>query len=594
MGIFQRSTKLRLRRAVRRQKKQVDDIGEAADANLDKHFFGRLGQLTDVRRFVIGWVSLVLLLSVAIIFQASALRDKYQSTQPVPGGTFIEGIVGRYTNVNPLYATGSVDAAVSKLVFAGLFKYDNNNQLTPDLAEKIDVDSSEKKYTVTLKPNLKWHDGQPLTAKDVVFTYQLIQNPDSRSFMQPSWKGVTMEAKDDRTVVFTLPSNLSAFPHSLTNGIIPQHLLANVSPEQLRSNEFNTVRPVGAGPFRFEELEIDRAEPEKQDARVALVPNTNYHFGSPKLGRYIIKTYQDQKSLEKAYTDKEVTAISGLPAAPDSYQSDESTVEYSLPVAGQVMAFFKTSQAPLNNKDVRQALVLAADRQKLISATNYPLLPSDSPLLKSQLGYNKQYTQSTGNLKKAQQLLDKAKWRQSGDDPIRKQKGAPLKLRLFAEANSEYAAVAGELQKEWRALGIDTQVTLQPASDLQVTASRHNYDVFLTAISTGADPDVFAYWHSSQSDIRSNTRLNFSEYNSPRADASLEAGRTRSDPALRPLKYMPFLQVWSQDNPALAIYQPRFLFVVRKPFYNFGVESVVTPVDRYSNVHEWMIRDSRQ
>lgn len=594
MGTSKRSTKLKLRRAVRRQKKQVNGIGEVTDAHLEKHFFGRLGRLTGVRRFVVGWVALVVLLTGAVIFQASALREKYQTNQPAAGGTFSEGIVGSYSNVNPLYASGSVDAAVSRLVFAGLFRYDNDNKLVPDLAESMSVDKTEKQYTVVLKPDLYWHDGQKLTAKDVVFTYELVKDPDARSFMQPSWSGVTIEAKDDRTVVFTLPNTLSAFPHSLTNGLVPKHLLANVSAENLRSDEFNTVRPVGSGPFRFETLEVDRSVPEQQNERIALSPYESYHMGEPKLGRYVIKTYHDQPALEQGYQSKEVNAISGLPASPDNFQADDSTHEYSLPMAGQVMAFFKTSQPLLNDPDLRNALVLAADRKKVIEATGYPLLPSDSPLLRSQVGYSKALTQQTGNPKKAKQELDKAGWKLQGQDPIRKKDGKPLKLRMYAEANSEYAAVAGELQRQWREVGADVQVTLQSPSDLQSTAASHNYDIFLTAISTGADPDVFAYWHSSQADIRSGSRLNFSEYNSPRVDASLEAGRTRSDPSLRPLKYQPFLKTWMADNPALSLYQPRFLFVVREPFYGFGMESVVTPADRYNKVHEWMIRDSQR
>ena len=84
--------------------------------------------------------------------------------------------MGSFTDVNPIYATNTVDASVAKLVFAGLLKYDSKGGLVNDLAEKLEVNEGTQTYTVHLKPNLTWHDGKPLTAKDVVFTYRIIQN----------------------------------------------------------------------------------------------------------------------------------------------------------------------------------------------------------------------------------------------------------------------------------------------------------------------------------------------------------------------------------------------------------------------------------
>lgn len=591
--MIKKPSKPELKQIIKRQSKQVGDMGVVADAQLDRHFFGRLSRLGTVKRFVIGWVGLILLLMVALLLQANALEGKYQQLQPSEGGIFTEGIVGDFTNADPLYATDSVDSAVSRLIFAGLFEYDDDNKLVPNLAEKIELDKTAKIYTVTLKPDLKWQDGQKLTSDDVVFTYQLIQNPDSRSYMQSSWTGIKIEAKDERTVVFTLPNTLSAFPQSLTNGLVPKHILEKVAPEQMRSNEFNNTRPIGAGPFKFETLEVDRTTPGKEDERISLVPFSDYHKGAPKIDRFIIKTFQDQKAMEQGYNDKQVTAISGLTASPDKMRDDPQTHEYSLPLAGQVMVFFKNSEAPFKDPRVRNALVLGVNRQKVIESTGYPLLVSDSPLLRSQIGYDAKLVQKTNNQAQARKILDQAGWK-VGENGVREQNKNKLTFRLYTEANSEYAAISHELQKQWRDIGVDAQVTLQTPSELKATASSHNYGAFMTAISTGADPDVYAYWHSSQNDVRSRSRLNFSEYDSPRADAGLEAGRTRSDPTLRSIKYRPFLESWLKDNPALALYQPRYLFVVHEPFYNFNVDSLVTPNDRYNNVHNWMIKESRR
>lgn len=592
--MLNQKTKLRLRKLLRARRRQVEGISGAADKQLEKHFFRRLGRLVGVKRFVAGWLTLIAVLLVVLFLQGNALQDKYLSVQPSPGGTFTEGIVGNYSNANPLYATGTVDAAVSKLIFAGLYQYDSKGSLVPNLAENLVVDSTEKKYTVTLKPNLVWHDGQKLDSEDVVFTYQLIQNPDAGSYLYPSWKGVSIEAVDERTVVFTLPDRLSGFRHSLTNGLVPKHVLEDVDPEQLRSSDFNTVRPVGAGPFKFDAVEVEATgetgEGVDQQERIGLSAFDNYVIGRPHLNRFLVRTFADHDSMEQAFERKEITSMAGLTTSPEDLDR-ASTREITLPLSGQVMVFFKVTQKPFDSKEVRRALILGLDRSKVLNAVGYPLLPSDSPLLRSHIGYNETLTQQTGNIKAARQILDRAGWKLDSKDGVRKRDKIPLSFNLYSEANSEYASVTQSLQKQWREIGADVKVNLQSTQDLQSTVSTHNYDALLYAISVGADPDVYAYWHSSQADIRSGTRLNFSEYKSQLADIALEGGRSRSDPKIRAAKYRPFLKAWTQDNPALALYQPRYLYIVREPFYGFDMESLVNPVDRFANVERWMIRE---
>jgi peptide/nickel transport system substrate-binding protein len=118
-----------------------------------------------------------------------------------------------------------------------------------------------------------------------------------------------------------------------------------------------------------------------------------------------------------------------------------------------------------------------------------------------------------------------------------------------------------------------------------------DYDALLFGTSIGADPDVYVYWHSSQIDPNSPVRLNFSQYSSAGADAGLEAGRTRLDPALRAAKYQPFLQAWQTDAPALGLYQPRFLYLTRGPVYGLEEATINSDIGRFRNVHNWQVRE---
>jgi len=523
--MIDRSTKLRWRRRFRRSRRQVEDLGQQAEEQLERHLMKRISRLAQVRRFVVTWVFLLTLLGGGVIFQIQALSGYYQHLQPAPGGTFTEGVLGSFTNANPLYATGAVDSAVSRLVFAGLMRYDQSNQLVTDLAENWTVDEKGTVYTITLRKNLAWHDGKPLTANDVVFTYQVIQNADAKSPLASSWQGVKIEALDDRTVVFSLPNALIAFPYSLTNGIVPRHLLEGIPMSQLRSVNFNTLRPIGSGPFRWDAIEVIGSTPEDREQRIALLAYENYHLGKPKLNRFVVRSFHDEKRMLASFKGRELNSMAGLSILPDELKNDGSLYDYNIPFTGQVMVFLKNSVEALQDFRVRRALTVATDTNEVIRGLGYPVIPSYEPLLIDHLGYDRQFTQFGYNPEEAVRILNEAGWL-IGENGIRIKDGKPLTLQLYSQNTGEYTYVSQVLQRQWRAVGVDVQVLLQPDSDIQTAIASHKYDVLLYGIALGVDPDVFPYWHSSQADPRAPKRLNFSEYKSVVADRALEGGRT--------------------------------------------------------------------
>lgn len=586
--------KRKITRLVKKRRKQVEGISSSTDKSFERHFIRRLVRLPNIQRFLLGWVGLLVILTVGLVLQTRSLYGKYQSVQPQAGGIYNEGITGSFTNANPLYASSPVDSSVSKLVFSGLLKSNPDNKLEGDLAESWAYDQSETVYTVILKKNLKWHDGKPLTSKDVIFTYRLIQYPDTKSYLYPSWQGIKVEAKDDRTITFTLPNSLSSFPHSLTNGIVPEHVLKNISPSQLRSNSYNNVNPIGSGPFSFSKVEVVSGNPSEKQERIALKAYDNYHFQKPKLDSFTIRTFAHEGAMVKAYEDKNINAMIGLASVPDQLAKQSDTVDFSIPLTGQVLVFFKTSQEVLKDVEVRKALVLASDKKQIFSQLSYPLPSIDEPLLRSHIGYDKTLKQITGNAEEAKKLLENSGWKATSPNGIREKNGQKLSFSLYSQNTSEYNSIANSLQKQWRKIGVEMSVELQSDQDLQSTLAQHNYDALLYGISIGPDPDVFAYWHGSQADPRSSTRLNFSEYKSSVADQALEGGRTRSDPQLRTVKYKPFLQAWRNDAPALALYQPRMLYIAREPMHGFDSKSANSATDRFSHVEKWTIREGRQ
>jgi peptide/nickel transport system substrate-binding protein len=586
-----RASKLRFRRRLRLRQKQVEQFGITAEDQLERNFFKRLERLTNVRRFVVTWLLLLVLLAGCVTAQIRSLGAYYQMPAPVPGGTYTEGILGSFTNANPLYATSQVDLAVSKLLFAGLFTYDQANNLKGDLAESIKSDDRGIVYTVTLKPNLRWQDGKPLTAEDVAFTYNVIENPDAQSPFLSSWQGIQVKAVDKRTILFTLPSQLSSFPYSLTNGIVPKHILGQYSVRSLRSLQFNTSKPVGAGPFSLNALEVTGTDATNREERIAFTPFADYNGGKPKLDRLVIHSFRDQDQMLSSYRMRDINAMVGLTKVPDQIAADASSRIYNIPLTAAAMTFFRTTSPILSDKTVRQALVRATDTKRIIDNLDYPTLPVREPILQSQVGYNAAYGQFGFDLAAAQSQLQQAGW-VPGSDGIRRKDGKALSFNLYAQDNSEYATVAKELSKQWRRAGVDAKVSLKSSTDFQVTLSSHDYDALLYGISIGKDPDVYVYWDSKNADVRSAGRLNFSEYKSGAADAALQSGRTRTDPTLRMIKYQPFLQAWRDDAPAVGLYQPRFLYISHSKVYGLSEHAINAETERYTNVQNWMVRET--
>jgi peptide/nickel transport system substrate-binding protein len=360
----------------------------------------------------------------------------------------------------------------------------------------------------------------------------------------------------------------------------------------MRSVAFNTRKPVGAGPFEWQAIELNGASVDNRQEHIALKPFANYHDGKPKLSSFVVRTFRSEEQLVNSFQKQEVNAIVGLTDMPDQLQNDSDMRAYNLPLTAAVMAFFKTSEGVLADRGVRSALVQASDVPSIIASLPYVTLPVREPLLPGQPGYNAAYQQSAYNLAAAKAQLDAAGW-VPGKDGIRRKAGQPLTFQLTAQNNGEYPTVARELARQWRLVGADVKVIVSPdEATFQNTLAYHSYDAVLHGISIGVDPDVYVYWSSTQADERAPVRLNLSEYRSRQADTALESGRTRLDPQLRAEKYKPFLQAWQADAPALGLYQPRFLYITRGTLFGLSEHPINTDADRFASVLDWQIRQA--
>ncbi len=589
--MLKRHTKLRVKRRIRIQRRRITDAGEQASNTIERHLIRRWRNLNDVWRHILAWWLLIIIASVGLFLQTGWLDAYYRKISYVPGGVYREGMLGEVTNINPIFASDEPDRAVSRLVFSGLLNFDNEGRLVNDLAQSVTADDKGTTYTAVLKPGVTWHDGRPLTAEDVAYTIRMIQHPDTRSPLNLSWQGVVVSIVDARTVKFELSSALTTFPQSLVVGIIPKHVLEGQAPERLRSQPFNAAKAVGSGPFKIDSITL-RDPSEVTNRRIVLNNNPAYYNGAPKLDQFVIDTYNNFDDILADYragrlTGMVVTSAEQLQEIKGNKQISEREKVSTVPLFTGLYVFLKTTDPLFSDVKVRQALVLGTNPATITAKFGEPVISVDSPLLKGQVGYDKNITQGHFNQARANQLLDEAGWKRNPDG-IRAKDNRQLDINLTTQNNNDYPAIADDIKNQWAQLGVKVTIRSEASDTIQQNIiAPHAYQALLYGISIGPDPDVYPYWHSKEASVN---RFNLAEYKSASADAALEAGRTRAIPAIRAVKYRPLLEAWRTDAPAIGLYQPLFIYVQAPNSFGFRTGRYVEAADRFSNVNEWMVR----
>jgi peptide/nickel transport system substrate-binding protein len=545
----------------------------------------RWSNAREVRRHIAIWV-----LAIGLIIGASGLQifwyqQSYRSTANATGGTYAEGVLGPINTLNPIFASTSAEESASNLLFSRLLTYDASGTLNYDLAESFTMSENQRTYTVKLRPDAMWHDGLFVRAKDVVFTVNLIKNPATRSTIS-GWNDIRVKAIDDLTVAFSLPAVYAPFPHALNYlPILPEHLLRDVEPSALRENAFSNA-PVGSGPFtlRF----VQGLEQRTGRKIIHLAHNDTYYKGAPNLERFQLHIYSTTDELIRglntseiiAATDLTVTDTEQIPA--QRYSIDER------PVNSGVYTLFNTTTGVMSDVKVRQALQAGTDTEALRSVVSDKVPALSLPFINGQVG-GELPSAPSHDPERAGELLDEAGWRMRGTS--RQKDGQVLKLSLVTTKNNDLEKVLAELTKQWRALGVSVTTNIVDPSDpsqnvVQDILQPRAYDALLYRLTIGADPDVYAYWHSSQA----NRGLNFSNYTNSIADEALASARGVTAKDLRDAKYRTFARQWLNDAPAIGIYQSTSQYAYTDAVHAAKKGSrFVTATDRYNDVRYWSV-----
>lgn len=540
----------------------------------------------------IRWQLFIALVGIVLLSAMLALLALGSTTieRPDYGGTYIEGVAGRPSTINPLFSQyNDVDRDIAALVFSGLTLADETGVIKPDLASQWAISADGLAYTFTLRTDVRWHDGVEFGPDDVLYTIHTMQDPAYKGppNLATFWRTVAITQVDNVTIRFQLTQPYAPFLSYATIGILPAHLLKEVPANELLQNPFNR-RPVGTGPFQVADYTSDS---------LSLDVNKDYYGVRPYLSRIHFKFYADYESIFAAFNRGEVEGISRiLPTYLPKARATGNLTTNSARLGGYSAILLNLTKAPFQDKVVRQALLYGIDRKHLI---NDILLGqgvvATGPVEPSSWAYDKALIQYPFDVEKAKALLDGAGWKDVDGDGAREKDKTALTLTLVTPDEPVRVALANEIVKGWQAIGVKATVQAIPASLLVQNVLRpRQFDAVLYEWrNLSSDPDQYENWHQSQAPSTTGLGQNYSGLTDKDISDALEAARRTNDQAKRAELYQRFQELFVDRMPALLLYYPVYTYGVDNRVYGVQLAPMVNPSDRFRNVTQWYLKTKR-
>ena len=550
--------------------------------------------------------SLVLLI---LLFIAAAtcgalllIREK---TIPIPtvGGTLTEAIVGEPRYLNPLDAPANdADKDLVRLIYSGLFRFDGL-EAVPDLAERYSWSEDGKTLTVALRGDARFHDGVPVTAEDVRFTFDSILNPERASPLAGRFRDLSVIASDETTVVFTLPKADPTFPGKLTVGILPAHLWQAVAPAHARLANLN-LKPVGAGPYRVKSFTRD----ERGDIHAYTLERATNSGSGPLIESIVFQFYPDRDQALDAFRSELVDAVAF--AEPDEDErarilERNGRIDIRLPEESAV--FFNTKDPVLASAKVREALSLAIDREA-VAALVAGARPVDGPYPFAGLGA----TSSSRDLLKAKSLLDDAGWtatgtasriftpkpgivapKKPGSATSTMAAGDPLQLTLTVPDDPRLLGAASLLQAQWAEIGVPVQVE-SLSIDLVVRQATKEKTSQITLVDLLLPPDenLFPFWWSGLSVDRA---MNFSNIADRSVDDALDKIRQATTTETLVAAKTNAAKIIANAKAAVFLYQPSHLYLLSPRVQGAtSTLAIPEPSERLQDIGNWFLKTTRR
>ncbi len=537
----------------------------------------------------------VLIISGSTLFLQA--RDTFSEEMATSGGILREGIIGTRHFINPVLASTNVDKDMTALVYSGLLRRDADGNLGEDLAESFSVSEDGLEYTFTISQKAVFHDEQPVTADDVIFTIEKIQNGLIRSPENANWDGIESIKVDEKTVVFRLEEAYTPFIHNTTIGILPAHLWADIPNEQFAFTELNR-KPVGSGPYRFERIETKETTFYEKHIFKSF---SQFSLGNPQISEIHIFLYTDEDNLLNDLLKGRIDAAYSLSSEKNRLLEKQGLKIHTTGLPRLFGLFFNQDrQALFLENQVREALSIVVDREKILQEVLFGFGQTlNGPLPLSAIRFEpdvqKNEPANSNHLtNRAEEILKSAGWTKNEEGLLEKQTNEEKQTLSFTVATAnvqELVNVANFLKKTYDALGIETKIEIYETSDLaQNIIRKRDFDAVLFGMVIGQDADLYPFWHSSQ---RLDPGLNISGYANIKTDSLLEEMRATSDLNEWSEKYQAFEKIILEENPAVFLYAPDFTYVVSNRLVQVNLGDMDIPADRFACIHVWTANTER-
>lgn len=550
-------------------------VNEDGREHIKENLIDHIPHIKKVRLYVVEWILMVTVIILLSITQAYWYLNTFAVETYTSGGTYTEATLGKINSFNPLFTSTSSEETLSRLLFATLSATDYSGHTGLGLAESIHANDAGDVWTVKLRQNLKWSDGEPLTNADVLYTIKTIQSGRIKTSFASKLVGVTVAENEQGEIVFNLGSPNAFFESSLDLPILPSHILEGVAPELLLENKFST-RPVTSGAFTVNATQNIGTDGEKI---VYLTANPKYYKNKPLLDSFSIHAFLNIADIKAAVKSGTVTATADLPSKFASELNTTSLNEYQSSVNYGVFAFFNTESNLLKDKALRQAIRLGLNLNNLRTGLSGEL-PLDYPILESQIESITFPNIPKTDVTTARTEIEKLKAANSAL--------STEKIRIITIKGDNYLEeFANRIASQLEGLGLGATVSVYDSNqDFALNILRPRaYDLLVYEIGLGPDPDVIAYYHSLEA---SENGHNLSNYKNSVVNDLLLSARSTMDSNLRAAKYQKFLERWVDDVPAIGLYQTTLPYFVNRNVRAFSQENrLVTSADRFVDIENW-------
>jgi peptide/nickel transport system substrate-binding protein len=503
--------------------------------------------------------------------------------KPAYGDTYVEALQGNISGLIPNVLTDGPSFEVAALLYNGLVKYDKDLILRPELAESWQYSRDCLDLTFKLRRDVRWHDGQPFTADDVVFTYETMISPRTPTAYGGDFKSVdSVKAIDPYTVHVRYKNPNAKALQSWGIWMLPKHLLEEAAREgKLREAPQNRTNPVGTGPYLFKEW--------KSGEKVVLVANPNYFEGRPYISRVV---YRIIPSSATTFLELKAKGVDGakLTALQFKRQTEypafrKSYTKYQYAANVYVYLGLNLRDPRFADRRVRQAFAHAINKKEIIEGVRLGLArEATGPYKPGTWQYNQNVHQYPFDTAKARALLASAGWTATDSDGFLVKNGQRFKFDLLlAQGSDEGRKVSEIIQSSFKDLGVQVEIrVIEWAALLKDFIKKRNFEAVILAWGITPDPDQYDIWHSSKT---SPDELNRIGYANAEVDDLLEKGRGTCVEAERKKYYDRLQEVLAEDQPIVFLY-----FRDGLPVVSSRVRGIVpAPIGINYNFNEWFV-----